>query len=555
MVRTYIRKGRKPSYSPDTLKKAIEEVKSGRMTVYRASKIYSIPKATLFTHVKGTRGVKSKTQGRPTALSPETEKHIADGIKKMAQWGFGLSKKEMLELIGRYVQQNKIVTPFRDGIPGDDFFNRFKKTNNLSLRTPQSVEAARKKSIDPFSISNYFELLKRVSENLTPSQIWNLDETSFCLDPSKTKVIAPKGSSVHRVTAGSGKENITVLMACNAAGQKAPPLIVFKGKHVWDSWMAASNEEFTGMTYAATKNGWMELETFRNYFEKSFLNIIGAKRPVLLIYDGHSSHIDLKLVQKACEENVIILKLPPHTSHVLQPLDLCVFKSLKQRWDERLIKWQRNNYGTKLPKRIFSALIAQIWTETDPEIISNGFKKAGIVPFNDKVISKDMFEPQLYKRWRQFCQGDKENQDVVQTDSQVDSTSVAAINESTYDKSPTLPLLVETQSMQNDFAREQIESLPSVSDLNVKSNADKIENSQTTPSRRTTFEDILLETIKQKPLKTNIKRRRICFGAEVITSDEAKNRLIQNAQEKENKKNQSKAVKKAHKIKKRFPTV
>jgi hypothetical protein len=58
--------------------------------------------------------------------------------------GFGLSQKEVLETIGRHVNENKIPTPFR-GVPGDDFFIRFKRTRNLSLKMPQNIDACRKK--------------------------------------------------------------------------------------------------------------------------------------------------------------------------------------------------------------------------------------------------------------------------------------------------------------------------------------------------------------------------------------------------------------------------
>lgn len=50
-------------------------------------------------------------------------------------------------------------------------------------------------------------------------------------------------------------------MGANAAGEKLPPHIIFKGKNVWD----------TGITYSATKNGWMEAEIFENYFKNNFL--------------------------------------------------------------------------------------------------------------------------------------------------------------------------------------------------------------------------------------------------------------------------------------------
>jgi hypothetical protein len=63
----------------------------------------------------------------------------------MEKWGFGLSKKEVLETIGGHVSENKIPTPFRGGVPGDHVFICFKRTHKPSLKKPQSVEACRKR--------------------------------------------------------------------------------------------------------------------------------------------------------------------------------------------------------------------------------------------------------------------------------------------------------------------------------------------------------------------------------------------------------------------------
>ena len=94
-----------------------------------------------------------------------------------------------------------------------------------------------------------------MTNSISPRQIWNLDETSFCLDPSRIRVVGETGTASHQATSGPGVENITVLMAANAAGEKLPPLIVFKGKNVWDSWMVPGGEGYPEMTYAETKNG------------------------------------------------------------------------------------------------------------------------------------------------------------------------------------------------------------------------------------------------------------------------------------------------------------
>ena len=95
------------------------------------------------------RGPKSQTLGRQTAVSFREEKKTAECLKLMQKWGFGLSKKEVLETIGRYVNENKIHKPCRGGVHGDDFFICSKITHKLSLKKQQSFESCRKDSYLP----------------------------------------------------------------------------------------------------------------------------------------------------------------------------------------------------------------------------------------------------------------------------------------------------------------------------------------------------------------------------------------------------------------------
>ena len=84
--------------------------------------------------------------------------------------------------------------------------------------------------------------------------------------------------------------------------------------------MAPAGEEYYEMTYAATENGRMEAETFSNYFTRSFIRNIHPEMPAVLICDCHAYHICVGLTENARKENVI-LKFPPHASHVIQPMD------------------------------------------------------------------------------------------------------------------------------------------------------------------------------------------------------------------------------------------
>ena len=45
----------------------------------------------------------------------------------------------------------------------------------------------------------------------------------------------------------------------------------------------------------------------------------------LLILDGHKSHVNLEVVEKARRKSIDMITLLSHTSHELQPLDLSCF--------------------------------------------------------------------------------------------------------------------------------------------------------------------------------------------------------------------------------------
>ena len=110
----------KLSIPPEQLAKAVGEVKCGRMTTNRASKLFTIPYNTIDARVKGKRGVKSTTIGQPTALPSHVEINIADGIKELGKNGLSLSRKDVLNLVREYVRQNGCKTPLKDGIPQSD---------------------------------------------------------------------------------------------------------------------------------------------------------------------------------------------------------------------------------------------------------------------------------------------------------------------------------------------------------------------------------------------------------------------------------------------------
>jgi DDE superfamily endonuclease len=54
-----------------------------------------------------------------------------------------------------------------------------------------------------------------------------------------------------------------------------------------------------------------------------------TKMPLISVYDGYSSHFNEDIVTKAICLSIILVLLPSNATHLVQPLDIAVFKPFK----------------------------------------------------------------------------------------------------------------------------------------------------------------------------------------------------------------------------------
>ena len=120
---------------------------------------------------------------------------------------------------------------------------------------------------------------------------------------------------------------------------------------------------------------------------------IPPARPVLLIEDGHGSHVTLDAIVLARANDV---HLPSHTSHILQPLDIGVFKSFKAGYAKACRKYMMDNPGRVITSGVIASLVGTTWVEyVIPVNILGGFKKSGIFPLNQSEVSDRMLVPSV----------------------------------------------------------------------------------------------------------------------------------------------------------------
>ena len=154
------------------------------------------------------------------------------------------------------------------------------------------------------------------------------------------------------------------------------------------------------MTLAATEKGYIMKSRFHQYglaFIK-YLKVNGlADKTNLLILDGHKSHLyNLPFYEAMRANNVEILTIPPHTSHIIQPLDLVPFTQFKKSWENHLMKYNTSHSGCTLNKVDFWNVFVPAWNSSmSPKNIIVGFRKTGIHPFNPQVIPAESLAPSL----------------------------------------------------------------------------------------------------------------------------------------------------------------
>ncbi|THU83056.1 CENP-B protein [Dendrothele bispora CBS 962.96] len=130
------------------------------------------------------------------------------------------------------------------------------------------------------------------------------------------------------------KDLVTILETVCADGTVLHPTVVFKGKRRDLRW--AEENPADARFLAVSPNGWTDQELGSLWMETDFEPAARARNPNngyrLLILDGHNSHCTYRFLDFADRHDIIVLCLPAHTTHALQPCDVGVFGPLAQKW-------------------------------------------------------------------------------------------------------------------------------------------------------------------------------------------------------------------------------
>lgn len=209
------------------------------------------------------------------------------------------------------------------------------------------------------------------------------------------------------------KECLTTLVTCSAAGELAPPMIVYSYKRIPKQIV---DKVPNNWGIGRSDNGWMTGETFFEYIANIFhpwLISNKVKLPVILFLDGHTSHLTMAVSEFCSKNGIILISFFPNSTHILQPLDVAVFRPLKMEWKKAVHNFRMTTSGKKLTREDFAPIL-QITIgnmKNFRDIIQHGFKTCGLVPFEPDNINFSKFFKSGLSSSVVTIYNDKQNED------------------------------------------------------------------------------------------------------------------------------------------------
>ncbi|XP_053407618.1 uncharacterized protein LOC123547372 isoform X4 [Mercenaria mercenaria] len=359
------------AYTTSNLTDAYNMVKELGVPVQRAAKIFNVPITTLKDRVHKRVALDVTRSGPGPILSAEEEDKLTTHWNELANVGYGYSQAE----ITRQASDYAIMLGKRSA---DSRFSSQWYTS-YSARCPESKRV--KPVLQPNQkivctskkcIENYYEKLNSIVHEYElegkAENIYQMDEVDIDLDASTTEQCSI----------------LTVIGAGSAAGQIIPPYFIMV------TGLQDDDNIFMRKSQLITKG-------FKNYLSKHFLKYAKTEKEteyILLLYDGHRSHLSIDLIEWANDNHIVLFVMPPHESCIVKTRNGGVLELLKSKYNKECNKLAKDNQQIRTSSDVVSVAKKVYETVVNPETMKSSFRVSGIYPLQDGKSMCDLLKAQ-----------------------------------------------------------------------------------------------------------------------------------------------------------------
>jgi DDE superfamily endonuclease/Tc5 transposase DNA-binding domain/helix-turn-helix, Psq domain len=399
------------SNSEILLQQAIQALQTGQCkSQNEAAELFQVKRSTLQNRLKGRlpRNIARRANQRFTL---EQETFLVDWILENDAQGFPPTHARMREMAARVLRLQGDSTPL-----GKNWITRFLQRNpRVATCIGRSLDTARRQAATVDTINGFYAYFNQIQTQygISPSDTWNMDEVGIGLGIcANSTVIADSQKSTAFIESPIDREWVTIVETVSGTGRYIRATVIQKGATLQSSWFP---EQPPDLHYTVSPNAWTSNELALRWLRLVFLpETITTGNYRMLLMDGHGSHATVDFLYECKQNNVIVVFLPAHTSHILQPLDLACFSPVKRLYKDLLRQAAYIDESIPIKRRKFIVLYAQARQERLTErTIRSGWKAAGLIPFDTSKGLHNRFviqPPQTPRQPSQTTPPDASNQ-------------------------------------------------------------------------------------------------------------------------------------------------
>ena len=213
---------------------------------------------------------------------------------------------------------------------GKEWIARFiKRHKTLQVQFGRRIESQRMDGATEPVIQAWFDAYKEVVKELgiEEKNTYNMDESGYSIGTLESTCIIVDSTCRTRYQAHASRQEWISAVECICAdgSDNVPPFLIFKGQNIQRSWIppAILHQWY----FSANSKGWTSnlhrIEWLKCVFEPATREKAAGQQR-LLICNGHNSHIGRGFISHCIQNQISLLILPPHTLHLLQPLDVAI---------------------------------------------------------------------------------------------------------------------------------------------------------------------------------------------------------------------------------------
>lgn len=376
-----------PSETEQALQIALDAYRRGEYTSIRAcATSHGVDKSTLSRRLKG--GItRQQAREEQQTLSPIQEDLLKRWILDLDLAGAPPSFAQVREFAGLISQASGGHSSV-----GVNWIQRFLKRHpEVQSKVGKPIEYLRAENASPEALQTFFDLFLRVMTkfNISSANTWNFDEHGLGMGVcTNQRVLGQSATRRSYIKTPANRDWVTIIEACSAEGYSIDPLILFKGKDLQSTWFPENTP--SNWHFQCTDNAFTTNQIGLDWLRKIFLPQTANNNDIrLLLCDNHNSHITVAFMFECYSHNIQLLFMPPHSSHILQPLDVGVFSTLKHSYRKEITNLSRCIETAPVQRAQFIKYYSKARSEVlIPYYIKAGWSGTGLYPYNPtKVLS------------------------------------------------------------------------------------------------------------------------------------------------------------------------